>query len=407
MLIILGIDYLKSHFTHNQRYIIVAVLSMFLPFYICGSILAFLTIRLLIKGEIQQAYRTVHNSQYILYFCILIFLVSLFYQNYLGALCSIFILILLSFILYYRMHITKELFEFITQCIIILSVLAALYGLIEYMGILNSLDINEFEVIIFNSPKRRVNSVFFNANYYAMMIEFFVCLAFYKILQIKNIKKEYKMLIYYTLTIALNLFLLVLTACRTAWFALAGGIIIMLIFDQHFKACLTLLGGCLISGIYFLFNPSRFPRVDTIIDYFFTRMDIWQVAIKNIISHPLFGEGPMTYYHVYSLYDGHPTEHAHSIYLDPLLCFGIVGICTIFPYVFDNIKRLYFLWKSKQDRTLVALILGFIIMIFIHGILDYTIFFVQTGFLFLMVASSFDIYKNQMKKYISKRQHNK
>ena len=177
----------------------------------------------------------------------------------------------------------------------------------------------------------------------------------------------------------------------------------MLIVDKHYKTCSVILGIVIFACIYFLLNPSQFPRVDNIIDYFMTRAGIWEVAIQNIITHPLFGEGPMTYMHIYSLYNGHPTEHAHSIYLDPLLCFGIVGLMTIAPYIYSNIQRLYHLWKLKIDKTLVALVVSFTVMIFIHGLLDYTIFFVQTGFLYLLIASSFDIYKKPLNKYESLR----
>lgn len=394
--IIFGLDYMKSHFTHNQRYIVVAIFSMFLPFYMCGAVLIFLTLRLLMKGEIQEAYRNIPKSQFILYFCGLSFVVSLFYQNYYGAICSIGLLVVLSFMLYYRMHITSELFEFITNCIVVMSVFAALFGLIEYVNILNSFNIDQVEIIIFNRPQDRINSFFFNANYYAMMIEFFVCITFYKILKIQDIKKEYKKFIYYVCVILINLFLLVLTACRTAWPALAVGILVTLIIDKHYKTCLSILACVIIACIYFLLNPSQFPRVDNIIDYFFTRTDIWKVAIENIKTHPLFGEGPMTYMHIYPLYHGHPTEHAHSVYLDPLLCFGVVGLMTIAPYIFDNVKRLYHLWKKKIDKTLVALIVSFTVIVLVHGCLDYTVFFVNTGFLYLLMASSFDVYKESL-----------
>lgn len=394
--IIFGLDYMKSHFTHNQRYIVVAIFSMFLPFYMCGAVLIFLTLRLLMKGEIQEAYRNIPKSQFILYFCGLSFVVSLFYKNYYGAICSIGLLIVLSFMLYYRMHITSELFEFITNCIVVMSVFAALFGLIEYVNILNSFNIDQVEIIIFNRPQDRINSFFFNANYYAMMIEFFVCITFYKILKIQDIKKEYKKFIYYVCVILINLFLLVLTACRTAWPALAVGILVTLIIDKHYKTCLSILACVIIACIYFLLNPSQFPRVDNIIDYFFTRTDIWKVAIENIKTHPLFGEGPMTYMHIYPLYHGHPTEHAHSVYLDPLLCFGVVGLMTIAPYIFDNVKRLYHLWKKKIDKTLVALIVSFTVIVLVHGCLDYTVFFVNTGFLYLLMASSFDVYKESL-----------
>ena len=396
MWLIFGIDYLKEHFTHNQRYIIVAILSMFLPFYMCATVLIFLTIRLLLKGEIQDAYRKTAKSQYILYFCGLSFVVSLFYQNYYGAGCSLGILAILSFVLYYRQHITSELFEFIMNCIIVLSVFAALYGLIEYIGILNKFDIDQLEIIIFNRPQDRINSVFFNANYYAMMIEFFVCITFYKILKIKDIKVNYKKFCYYLAVIAINLFMLLLTACRTAWPALAAGVLIILVIDKQYKACFAIMIGVILTCVYFVFNPSKFPRVDNIIAYFGTRQGIWDVAIANIKTHPLFGEGPMTYWHIYKAYNGHPTEHAHSIYLDPLLCFGIIGILTILPFIIENNKRLYRLWKTQIDKTLVALIISFTVMIFVHGMLDYTIFFVQTGFLYLLIASSFDIHKESL-----------
>ncbi len=306
------------------------------------------------------------------------------------------ILAILSFVLYYRQHITGELFEFIMNCIIVLSVFAALYGLIEYIGILNKFDIDQLEIIIFNRPQDRINSVFFNANYYAMMIEFFVCITFYKILKIKDIKVNYKKFCYYLAVIAINLFMLLLTACRTAWPALAAGVLVILIIDKQYKACLAIMAGVILACVYFVFNPSKFPRVDNIIAYFGTRQGIWDVAIANIKTHPLFGEGPMTYWHIYKAYNGHPTEHAHSIYLDPLLCFGIIGILTILPFIIENIKRLYRLWKTQIDKTLVALIISFTVMIFVHGMLDYTIFFVQTGFLYLLIASSFDIYKESL-----------
>ena len=389
---IFGMNYLKEHFTHHQRYIIVAVASMFLPFYMCGAVLIFLTVRLFLKGEIKEAYQSIPYSRFILLFCALITAVSLYYQNYYGVVCSLGFLIILSFILYYRTHITLELFEFITNFIVVLSVFAALYGLIEYIGILNAKNIDVFEVIIFNVPHDRINSFFFNANYYAMMIEFFVCITFYKILRFHNLRENFKKFFYYVLVIGLNLFLLLLTGCRTAWPALAAGILIMLIIDKHYKTCLCIGSVVAFVIIYFLLNPTEFPRVDNIISYFMTREKIWSVAIQNIKTHFLFGEGPMTYMHIYSLYNGHPTEHAHSIYLDPLLCFGIVGILTITPYIFSNIKKLYQLWKSQIDKTLVALITSFTIMVLVHGVMDYTVFFVQTGFLYLLMASSFDIY---------------
>ena len=365
----------------------------------CGTILIFLTIRLLMKGEIQEAYQKTKNSKYILIFCGLSTIVSVLYQNWIGAFCSVAIAFVLSFILYYRMHIDKKLFEFITDVIVVLSFFAAIYGFIEYIGILEKFGYEQFELIFFNKPKDRINSFYFNANYYAMMIEFFVLITFYKLLQIKHIWKNFQHVCKLLTIIGLNLLALMLTACRTAWPALAAGILVILILDKRYKACTFIFFGFICAMIYFLANPSQFPRVDNIISYFLTRTDIWDVAIANIKTHPLFGEGPMTYMHIYQKYNGHPTQHAHSVYLDPLLCFGVVGLSTIVPYVYSNIKYLYRLWKTKVNKTLTALIVSFTIVVLVHGTMDYTIFFVQTGVLYLIIASSFDIYKDDIKRY--------
>lgn len=392
--VIFGIDYMKKHFTHQQRYIIVAVLSLFLPFYMCGAVILFLTLRLMWTGEIQNAYHRDKKNKFIFIFCFLSIIVSLFYKNYLGGVVAFCILIALLFVSYYKAHITPQLFNFISNIIIVLSVFGALYGLIEYIGILNSVNIDQFELIIFNKPQDRINSVFFNANYYAMMIEFFICLTFYKILKIKNVKKEFQKFFYYILVICINLFMLILTGCRTAWPTLAAGILVMLIVDKHYKTCACIFTCVLFIGLFFLMNPSAFPRVDNIVSYFFTRTDIWKAAIEGIKDNLLFGQGPFTYHHIYHLYDGHPTQHAHNIYLDPLLSFGIVGLGVISPLVYSHLRSIYLLWKSKVNKTLTALIVCYIVMILVHGLLDYTIFFVQTALLFLFVTSSFDMYKS-------------
>ena len=81
-------------------------------------------------------------------------------------------------------------------------------------------------------------------------------------------------------------------------------------------------------------------------------------------------------------YNGHLTQHAHSVYLDPLLSFGIIGLACLVPYIYDNCKRLY---KVKEHYSYIALVMGFIGVLLIHGILDYTIFWIHTG-LFLLIC---------------------
>lgn len=373
---------------------------MFLPFYITLIIHAIELIILLKRGELVEAYKNTKASYFILFFCALLAIVSLFYQNYLGILVTVGILMLGSFAVYYRQHISAESFEFFMDTTLILSLVAALVAIIQYFIILHRFNTDGFELIIFNTPKNRVDSFFFNANYYAMMIEFWVGIAFYKILRLTQEEHvNFKKIGGYCIIILINLFTLVLSGCRTAWPAMLAGLAIMLLFAHFYKLFGLIAAGGMASAGFLFTHKSYIPRASNITKYLGVRQKIWRAAIASIKDHPLFGEGPLTYMHIWKQYNGHNTQHAHNIFLDPPLSFGIVGILMILPYLISCIKRTYITYKLHKNDTLVALIIGLIVMTYIHGLLDYTIFFIQTSFTLFMVISSFDIYREEIDMY--------
>ncbi|MDD6513119.1 O-antigen ligase family protein [Sharpea azabuensis] len=373
---------------------------MFLPFYITLIVHAIELIILLKRGELVEAYKNTKASYFILFFCALLAIVSLFYQNYLGILVTVGILMLGSFAVYYRQHISAESFEFFMDTTLILSLVAALVAIIQYFIILHRFNIDGFELIIFNTPKNRVDSFYFNANYYAMMIEFWVGIAFYKILRLTQEEHvNFKKIGGYCIIILINLFTLVLSGCRTAWPAMLAGLAIMLLFAHFYKLFGLIVAGGMASAGFLFTHKSYIPRASNITKYLGVRQKIWRAAIASIKDHPLFGEGPLTYMHIWKQYNGHNTQHAHNIFLDPPLSFGIVGILMILPYLISCIKRTYITYKLHKNDTLVALIIGLIVMTYIHGLLDYTIFFIQTSFTLFMVISSFDIYREEIDMY--------
>lgn len=373
---------------------------MFLPFYITLIIHAIELIILLKRGELVEAYKNTKASYFILFFCALLAIVSLFYQNYLGILVTVGILMLGSFAVYYRQHISAESFEFFMDTTLILSLVSALVAIIQYFIILHRFNIDGFELIIFNTPKNRVDSFYFNANYYAMMIEFWVGIAFYKILRLTQEEHvNFKKIGGYCIIILINLFTLVLSGCRTAWPAMLAGLAIMLLFAHFYKLFGLIVAGGMASAGFLFTHKSYIPRASNITKYLGVRQKIWRAALASIKDHPLFGEGPLTYMHIWKQYNGHNTQHAHNIFLDPPLSFGIVGILTILPYFISCIKRTYITYKLHKNDTLVALIIGLIVMTYIHGLLDYTIFFIQTSFTLFMVISSFDIYREEIDMY--------
>ncbi|WP_294577981.1 O-antigen ligase [uncultured Thomasclavelia sp.] len=384
------INSLKNRFSQEQLLIIISALSLSTPFYICVPILLIETIYLLYTKKIIYAYKNSPKSKYLLIFMTISLIVSLFYQNWIGVGCLALIFIAVSLMLFYRQHINQEVFELILDLLIALSVLWALYGLYEQTQILSRLGYDHFTLKVFSRRENRLNSVFYNANYYAMMIEFIIMMIGYKIFGTKNFKKQ----VYYFIVAIINFFLLYMTGCRTALIATAGAMLVFLIVNKNYRICTVIGIGCVLAGIYFIFNPEQFPRIERIVKNFTVRLKIWRAAIAGIKAHPLFGQGPMTYMMIYEKYGGHVTQHAHSVYLDPILSFGIVGLASLVPYVFDNFKRLIKVYRQKLNNRYVALVISCITVILLHGIFDYTIFWVHTGILFLLIASSFGIYEN-------------
>lgn len=381
---------LKERFSKEQLMIIATALSLSTPFYICVPFLLLETLYLLYTKKITNAFKSTPKAKYLIIFMSLSLIVSLFYQNWIGIGCIALIFISVSLMLYYRKYINVEVFEFILDMLIALSILWAIYGLYEQMQILQRLGYDHFTLKVFSRRENRLNSVFFNANYYAMMIEFIIMMIGYKFFGTKNIKKQ----IYYFIVAGINLFLLYMTGCRTAFIATAVAVLVFLIINKNYRICMLIAVICIIGCIYFAINPQQFPRVEKLIDNFTVRKKIWHAAIEGIKAHPLFGQGPMTYMMIFEKYNGHATQHAHSVYLDPVLSFGIIGITTLIPYVVDNCKRLFEVYKKRLNLRYVALVIACIVVILLHGLLDYTIFWVHTGLLFLMIASSFDMFNH-------------
>lgn len=381
---------LKKHFSKEQLMIILTALSLSTPFYICVPFLLLETLYLLYTKKIINAFKSTPKSKYLIIFMILTLVISLIYRNWIGVGCVVLIFIFISLMLYYRKYINEEVFELILDMLIALSILWAIYGLYEQVQILNRLGYDHFTLKVFSRRENRLNSVFFNANYYAMMIEFIIMMIGYKIFGTKELKKQ----VYYFITACINFFLLYMTGCRTAFIATAVAMLVFLIINKNYWICCLIGMACIVIGIFFIIHPEQFPRIEKLIDNFTVRTKIWHAAIEGIKAHPLFGQGPMTYMMIFKQYAGHNTQHAHSIYLDPILSFGVIGVTTLIPYILNNCKRLFKVYKQKINLRYVALVISCIVVILLHGTLDYTIFWVHTGMLFLMIASSFEMFKH-------------
>lgn len=375
----------------DQYIIMFVVFTIFLPYYFSLAAMAGVTIYLIITKQLRHVILSTKRGYWALLFCLFSFSVSSYYHNYMGMGQSLGLILIVIFILYYRKHVDERLFTFIVDMCCLASIICFIWGLMEYVSIVDRLGYPFNELIVENAPEDRINSTFRNANLYAMMIQFLVLMCIYKILHVKTMHR----IIFYTVTILCNLFALYLSGCRAGWLSFLVTIPLMFYINKRKKTCLAMCGLIGLSVIVVLLEPSIFPRFDNILEYFFDRTDIWWTAFKGIQESFWFGMGPSAYYLIYERFGGPMTLHSHSVYLDPLLSFGVIGLSMACYFMWPILKEIYDLYIRKINIEMFGLIICFILTVLIHGVFDYTIFWVQTGTIFLLVLNGGSIYSRK------------
>lgn len=371
-------------YTLDQYIVMFVVSTLFLPYYFSMMAMIGTVIYACYTGKIKRIFKENKNNWWLIVFFGMIFTTSIVYKNVFGVFGSIGLLVIMLFVLFYRSVASKRLFTFIVDMCCIASILCFLWGLLEYNHIVYRLGYPFMEFIVENAPENRINSTFFNANFYAMMIQFLVLMCTYKILYSKTPRR----IIFYSVTILCNLFALYLTGCRSGWLSFCFTLPLMFLINKRYRIFILICLAGLMAGIYILFNPTVIPRFDNIVEYFFDRTDIWITAMKGIQESPIFGKGPSTYFLIYEKFGGPKTQHAHSVYLDPILSFGFAGLSAFVLFLWTNIKEVGRMLKYRVDLPLLSVLICFVITVYVHGIFDYTIYWIQTGTLFFIVFGS-------------------
>lgn len=301
-------------------------------------------------------------------FCVLGMVVPVFCDNIRGFFVGIAVAMIVLAALYIRNTVTKPRFEKMIDLACAASIVCA--GLALGQQLLFGADV-----------LYRPDAVFTNANYYATIIEFVVILCAYKLLGQNSRRRK----LFYAGTIAANLVGLYLCECRTAWTVIFAAVLMMLFVNKRYKALAIqmVVGGCALGVLYLV--PQMLPRLTQVGDDFYVRASIWKTALHGISQHPLLGQGGMTYMQVFPQVGGLATAHAHNLLLDILLNYGLVGLGLLVTY-FSRFGKKLITQCFGRDRRFFSLILCFAAAVMIHGVLDVTIFWLQTGLMFAIVC---------------------
>jgi O-antigen ligase len=353
----------EAHVRRDEVAILCLVAAVFTSAVLSVAVLAAILALLAWQKRLAAIVQSVPESRCLLACSLTTLAVSLARWNLTGiatafVLCAVFVVSL-----YIRSVMTRALFEKIID----VACWASLPG---------------FAVIVaqrmatIREPLFRASSLFLNANYYGAVTALMILLCIYKMIQPEQ--RHWK---FYLSILLVNAAGLNISDCRSAMAALGVSILVMLWLYKRFRDMGIMAFLVVLNGVLIRLVPWLTLRIGHVGMDFAYRLSIWKTAARGILLHPFFGQGGGTYRLIFARFGGPDEWHAHSLFLDPLLNFGIVGVMLLAVYYGRNLLSIRNLSRDPADRPRYILMAAVVACVVIHGMTDITVFSVQTGLL--------------------------
>ncbi|SNL67868.1 O-Antigen Polymerase family [Streptococcus pneumoniae] len=360
------------------------ILSIFLPFYLFVVVLCLYIISLIFTGDMKSILQKMGEHPMLLLFLSYSTVISILAQNWMGLVASVGMFLFTIFFLHYQSILSHKFFRLILQFVLFGSVLSAAFARLEHFQIVKKFN------YAFLSPnmqvwhQNRAEVTFFNPNYYGIICCFCIMIAFY----LFTTTKLNWLKVFCVIAGFVNLFGLNFTQNRTAFPAIiAGAIIYLFTTIKNWKAFWLSIGVFAI-GLSFLFSSDLGVRMGTLDSSMEERISIWDAGMALFKQNPFWGEGPLTYMHSYPRIHAPYHEHAHSLYIDTILSYGIVGTILLVLSSVAPVRLMMDMSQESGKRPIIGLYLSFLTVVAVHGIFDLALFWIQSGFIFLLVMCS-------------------
>ncbi|MDG8933689.1 O-antigen ligase family protein [Streptococcus pneumoniae] len=360
------------------------ILSIFLPFYLFVVVLCLYIISLIFTGDMKSILQKMGEHPMLLLFLSYSTVISILAQNWMGLVASVGMFLFTIFFLHYQSILSHKFFRLILQFVLFGSVLSAAFASLEHFQIVKKFN------YAFLSPnmqvwhQNRAEVTFFNPNYYGIICCFCIMIAFY----LFTTTKLNWLKVFCVIAGFVNLFGLNFTQNRTAFPAIiAGAIIYLFTTIKNWKAFWLSIGVFAI-GLSFLFSSDLGVRMGTLDSSMEERISIWDAGMALFKPNPFWGEGPLTYMHSYPRIHAPYHEHAHSLYIDTILSYGIVGTILLVLSSVAPVRLMMDMSQESGKRPIIGLYLSFLTVVAVHGIFDLALFWIQSGFIFLLVMCS-------------------
>ena len=89
----------------------------------------------------------------------------------------------------------------------------------------------------------------------------------------------------------------------------------------------------------------------------------------------------------YIKYQSFQTTHAHNLYLNLLLDFGVVGTILFLIVMFQMMRPIIAAFRHHYAKNMRMLVVGQLAVVLFHGMTDVTYLWVQTGMLTMIIFS--------------------
>lgn len=237
----------------------------------------------------------------------------------------------------------------------------------------------------------RLKAFFNSPNYLAMYLAPGIIIIFWKMFfaNPKNIyalekKRAARMIQWGVLIIILTAFFF--TRSYTAFLAVFLGSSVILwvnVFSQKIKKPLRIFFYVLAILFCFFVFQRHSEKFRNLVELnprssLASRLMIWKVSVRMLKDAPLRGIGPanfqekyLAYQQFFPLYLEWAVPHPQNIFLTFWLAGGLLGISGFLGLIFFLGQTL---WKNKNQNTLSILVLGVMVYILLHGLLDATYF---------------------------------
>ena len=389
------IEKLKS-LSKQEGLLLGVILSIFLPFYLFVIIFISYLLWLVYTGEMKGILRRLSQHPVLLFFIAYSTAISLLAQNVMGVVSSVAMFLFAIFFYYYQSQLTPKFFRLTIEGILALSVFAAAFAALEHFQIVKKFDYTFLSPRMQVWHQNRAEVAFFNPNYYGIICCFCIMIGFYLI----STTKLRWLRIFSMIAIFANLFGLNFTQNRTAFPAIIFGAIIYLFTTIKNWRAFWLSVGVFGVGLAFLFSSDLGVRMGTLDSSMEERVSIWNAGMALFKQNPFWGEGPLTYMHSFPRIGAPYHEHAHSIYIDTILSYGVVGTVLLGIASSTPVRMLIDMSQVPSKRPILGLYLSFLTVVAVHGIFDLALFWIQSSFIFLLVMCSLPLKHSMIDEFV-------